>query len=154
MRFSGVGGRLSRASRLLSTTHPTRIPKDGKQLKDFISNDSPRPAGLHEMEPSPSYDFNFPKNGQTSTKTRFHIETMGCQMNVSDSEIVHSVRANNPGPSIHPAMSKQIKGAREPLVSNERANIFRSDTREGRDGAHGRPSAGGRDSRQHVQYSG
>ncbi|GAB5355160.1 hypothetical protein AAMO2058_000182400 [Amorphochlora amoebiformis] len=43
------------------------------------------------MEPSPSYDFNFPKNGQTSTKTRFHIETMGCQMNVSDSEIVHSI---------------------------------------------------------------
>lgn len=74
--------RLMRHARFLSTKQQRVIPSDGKSLSDFV-NSSPskteepmmlRPVGSPLISP-----------------LNFHIETYGCQMNSSDSEIVRSI---------------------------------------------------------------
>jgi len=67
------------AKRTLSSLLKARqIPKDGLTLSDFVSSGKNNPENT-EM------------SSVTSNDTTFHMKTYGCQMNVSDSDIVRSL---------------------------------------------------------------
>jgi tRNA-N(6)-(isopentenyl)adenosine-37 thiotransferase enzyme MiaB len=82
------------------------IPKDGITLSHFIASSVKHKH--HENEITESNDVEFPlpvslleshhENKQCSTtlrKIKFHLRTYGCQMNVSDSDIVRSILLNS-----------------------------------------------------------
>ena len=60
---------------------------DGKTLRDFVVPGSDNAPEMPER--SPSFPFSF--GAESPSGARYYIETMGCQMNVSDSEIVRSI---------------------------------------------------------------
>ena len=72
------------ALRLMSS-ESSRRPElnDGKTFNDFL------PA--HGSQPPDTVRSTVSASSTSSTGLKFYIETYGCQMNVSDSEIVHSV---------------------------------------------------------------
>ena len=71
--------------RCLSTSIPRRIPQDGLTLSDFVRSDM---TGGFETSRAPT------AVGGSESVT-FHIKTYGCQMNVSDSDIVRALLLEN-----------------------------------------------------------
>eukprot|EP00934_Nitzschia_sp_Nitz4_P001342 Nitzschia sp. Nitz4//scaffold172_size47551//6843//8867//NITZ4_007139-RA/size47551-processed-gene-0.15-mRNA-1//1//CDS//3329538744//1342//frame0 len=116
---------LSRGARALSTKTSVQvdnsssldglsrreIPKDGLTLDDFVQgnnihNGGSRRSSSEASYPSPSAP-KLPNNGRT-----FHIQTYGCQMNVSDSDIVRAVLLN------HGYTESQDQDAADVLLTN------------------------------------
>ena len=90
---SADGGSGGGASATVEAARRTAIPPDGPGLRDFIGSD----AGCGTSSSTPAV---WPARGMDEASTsaaggaerrRAYIETYGCQMNVSDSEIVASV---------------------------------------------------------------
>eukprot|EP00461_Guttulinopsis_vulgaris_P002240 UN02241 len=76
------------------------LPDDGKTLKDFFKKET---TGGDEAEVPTSYDFisstplSHEENRENALGLRsrkYYLETYGCQMNVADSELVHSILHN------------------------------------------------------------
>lgn len=64
------------------------VPDDGKSIRDFLPvSEIPVPE---ENAADESY-FDQLRDEETFSRKKFYIETYGCQMNVSDSEIVESI---------------------------------------------------------------
>lgn len=80
MRRFFLSSRFGSGKRKLSSLSKTRnIPKDGLTLSDFVASGSPKS------------EQNVDTSSITPTDTTFHMKTYGCQMNVSDSDIVRSL---------------------------------------------------------------
>lgn len=85
--------RRSHGNHTIKTTR--HLPEDGKSLKDFFTNDDQNEANVPK-----SYDFisttplahGQSKENAFGLKSKtYYLETYGCQMNVADSELVHSI---------------------------------------------------------------
>ena len=72
------------SARLLSTSVPRQLPKDGLTLSDFVRSDK-------ETESSDGLKERIRSNLSKPQPVTFHIKTYGCQMNVSDSDIVRAL---------------------------------------------------------------
>ena len=103
----------SSSSTPLSKSSSTRLPKDGLSLKDFLQQQNEPKVEHYQSDgngssptasTAPAYmnhhphtldDDNNNYNNNTSSSpsppTLFHLKTYGCQMNVSDSDIVRSL---------------------------------------------------------------
>lgn len=70
------------------------LPKGGPSFADFLKENPGSPSVPHEAttfaDPYVSAE-----ERQPQPDRKFYIETYGCQMNISDSEIVHSVLAES-----------------------------------------------------------
>ncbi|CAM9413799.1 unnamed protein product, partial [Heterosigma akashiwo] len=65
------------------------LPKDGPSLQDFLRN-SAVVSSSNEEQNGDVRPFSFRLESRL-VQGKFYLETYGCQMNVSDSEIVHSI---------------------------------------------------------------
>jgi len=102
MRHTKLGARLSSRynvwedlSRIISgrrlsssSSIKARIPDDGLSLGDFVSKGSSSPVAHSTPSSIPYFT-------AASSNNTFHLKTYGCQMNVSDSDIVRSLLLQN-----------------------------------------------------------